>query len=174
MSFPDDDQLQHFRLLGGLTATDLWPALNFALVGWGLLVFAPKWKHSMTLTLIPPLLLATIYALGIFSLIFFPEKANEDNSADFTTLEGVVKMFKDPNIVFLGWIHYLVFDFLIGRMIAFDAVKRGVSMAFYICVVVPCLFFAFMLDPVGWLMYSALQATLLDAPSQQKKKDRIP
>ena len=160
------DQLKGFRLLGGMDATDLWPYLgNLALPAWVLLAVAPRWKHTPALTLIPPFVHAFVYAMGVVSLMAFPDVTSNDQQAppqpDFSTLEGVVEMFKDPNAVFVGWTHYVVFDLLVGRSIAFHAVEAGASTAFHVLVVVPCLFLTLVLGPAGWLAYRILSAVFL-------------
>ena len=46
---------------------------------------------------------------------------------DFGSLDGVVKLFRDPSGVFVGWLHYCVFDVLVGRWIVADAQSRQAS-----------------------------------------------
>jgi len=156
------DGLRPFQLLGSLTAEQLWPLTNLALLGWVPLAVAPRWKHTMKASLIPPLLHAAIYVGGIFSLIVF---SGDDESMDFGSLQGVATGFKDPNVVFVGWIHYLVFDLLVGRMIVKDSIERGASLKFHALAIVPCLFFTLMLGPTGWLGYMVLRSVFLPSPS---------
>jgi len=155
-----ESQLIKLKLLGDATAADLWPFLNVCMLTWGLLVFAPRWTYTPTISLIPPLLHAVVYVGGILSLVFFPG-TDEPNKVDFFSLEGVVDGFKDPNGVFVGWVHYVVFDALVGRMITFDSIKRGATTMQHICLVVPCLFFTLMLGPSGWLAYQILSLIFL-------------
>ena len=75
---------------------------------------------------------------------------------DFSSLEGIVEMFKDPNGVFIGWIHYVVYDALVGRWIVLDSVDRGASTIVHVLAIVPCLFLALMVGPMGWLLYVAV------------------
>lgn len=152
-------------IVGKLTALDLWPLTNLVLPAWLLLVLFPRWKYTPTVTLIPPLVHATIYTIGIFTLMY---STKDKGQPDFFTLEGIVTMFKDPNTVFIGWIHYCVHDLLVGRAIAMDAVSRGASTLLYATVVVPCLFFACMLGPVGFLMYAIARTILLPEPKTKQ------
>jgi hypothetical protein len=129
------EEMELVPLILGMTARDIWPLVNLALPAWLLLAFVPRWKWTQTLTLIAPIVHATIYLFGIATLIM-----TSDEQADFFTLEGVVAAFRDPNVVFIGWVHYLVFDLLVGRAISADAVSRGCSSLLYGVCVVPCLF----------------------------------
>lgn len=37
--------------------------------------------------------------------------------ADMGTHAGVVKLFKDANVILPAWVHYLAFDLLVGNML---------------------------------------------------------
>ena len=52
-----------------------------------------------------------------------------------------------------GWIHYLAFDFLVGRVVLADAQRRGI----HHLLVVPCLLLTFMLGPTGYLVYAGVR-----------------
>lgn len=67
----------------------------------------------------------------------------------FGSLAGVMKLFTNPWAVLAGWVHYLAFDLFVGAWEVRDAEQHGVSHL----LVVPCLFFTFMLGPIGLLMY---------------------
>lgn len=121
--------------------------------------------NSPTLTLITPLFQSVIYAGSILSLMLF---GNDDDAPDATTLEGVVTLFKDPNIVFVGWIHYIVFDLLVARMEVLDSIQRGASITVHILVVIPCMIGTFMLGPFGFLAYMMLRQIFLpETPTEQ-------
>ena len=62
-------------------------------------------------------------------------------------------MFKDPDVVFVGWLHYCAFDLLIGRTIIEDSQRRGCPLLLHALVVVPCLICTMMLGPMGYLLY---------------------
>ena len=158
--------LKPIKLLGNLNAKDLWPTLNIAMLGWALLAFAPRWKYTKILTLLPPIFHALIYSLTLISLIL----TESDASADFFSLEGVVAMFKDPTTVFAGWVHYVVFDLLIGRGIVLDSVARDVGIVGHVVFIVPCLFFTLMSGPFGFLLYVIISNTLLPAKQTKDKK----
>jgi hypothetical protein len=141
--------LKPYALLGGKNADEIWSTFNFILPTWLLIVLVPRWKYTPTLSLIGPIILATIYTLSAISLFSDPDV----DTPDFSTLEGVVTLFKDPNAVFVGWIHYGAYDALIGRWIALDSVERECSILIHVLVIIPCLFLSLMLGPMGWLLY---------------------
>merc|ERR1711976_891085 len=92
------------------------------IISWGLLAILPRWKWTPSLVLIAPLIHSIIYISGLISLLL---SGDGDEAIDFSTFESVVKMFKDPNAVFVGWTHYIVFDCLVGRMIVMDSIASG-------------------------------------------------
>ena len=152
-------ELVQYKLLFGLTAADLWNSLNLVMFTWLLMACFPRWKWTPTLTLVTPIFHSLIYAGSILSLILYP--AEGATPLDFGSLEGVVEGFKDPNAVFAGWTHYIVFDALVGRMMLLDSLKRGASIKFHILVMIPCLFFTLMLGPIGFVSYMGLRAVFL-------------
>jgi hypothetical protein len=143
--------LKPYALLGGYDAAQLWPTVNLVLPGWLLLVIAPRWKYTPMITLVGPIIHAVMYSLGAIS--HFTDDGGDAPEVDFSSLESIVNLFKDPNGVFIGWIHYLVYDALVGRWIALDSVQRGCSTLIHVLVIVPCLFLALMFGPMGWLLY---------------------
>lgn len=156
-----EDQLR--QILPGLTGQDLWPAIGFIFLSWGLLVFLPRWKWTPALTLIVPIFHAVIYTTGI---IMLNVNSTTSEQPDFSTYEGVVTLFKDPNAVFLGWIHFVIFDSLVGRMVVMDSIQLGASTTFHIFAVIPSLGLVFLLGPMGWLIYMGLrQVFLVPTPS---------
>jgi len=155
----DESSLKSFLLLGGYNAVELWPTTNLAMPGWLLLALAPRWRHTARLSLIGPFISAAIYTLTAISMIVANDGAGED--PDFMSLEGVATMFRDPSTVFLGWTHYIAYDALIGRWIVLDSIERGASLAVHYLLVVPCLFFALMLGPIGFIMYISIVRVLI-------------
>lgn len=153
-------QLMPYKLLFGLTAADLWGSLNVVMLTWLLMACLPRWKWTPTLTLVTPIFHSFIYAGSILSVILFPADGTSA-SMDFGSLEGVVAAFQDPNAVFAGWTHYIVFDALVGRMMLMDSLKRGASIKFHVLAMIPCLFFTLMLGPVGFVSYMGLRAAFL-------------
>jgi Domain of unknown function (DUF4281) len=145
-------------LIGSWTAQDLWTPIHLiTMPSWILLAILPRWKYTPILTLVAPLINAAVYALSITALMMGNETGDQP---DFSTLDGVVQLFQNPNGVFVGWVHYLVFDLLVGRAISMDAIDRGASNVVYAIAVVPCIFMTLYLGPVGFLMYSLVRTIL--------------
>lgn len=123
-----------------------------AIAGWLLLVFLPRFKvtkHAVLKGTIP-LLLSVAYLILI--VLFF---GNADGG--FDSLENVMKLFTNEWAVLSGWIHYLAFDLFVGAWEVSDSKKNGV----HHLLVVPCLFFTFMLGPIGLLLYFCIRAVVL-------------
>ena len=121
---------------------------GIALIGWILLVFAPRWRWTSRLVLagVIPLLLATVY-LAIIITTF--GKAD----GGFGSLAEVMKLFTYPWVALGGWVHYLVFDLFVGTWEVRDAQTRGISH----WLVVPCLLLTFLLGPIGFLLYHVIR-----------------
>lgn len=151
--------LKPFMLLGGYNAEELWPLVNLILPTWMLCVFLPRWKHTPTLTLIFPIVHAIIYTLGVISTIVYADDNSPD--IDFSSLDGIVELFKDPSGVFVGWVHYCVYDALVGRWLTIDSVERDASTLVHVTVIIPTLFMSLMFGPMGWLIYIAIVRTFV-------------
>ena len=163
----DPQTLQHYFLLGGLTGADLWPAINIVLLSYLLLFFAPRWQWTPSLTLLTPLIHSVLYVGSLFSFMIDPVETPPE--VDFTTLEGIATLFKDINVIFPAWIHYIVFDLLVARMIVLDSIGRGASTLTHWLLVVPSAFCCFMYGPTGFLMYMILREIVLPSKSGGEK-----
>jgi Domain of unknown function (DUF4281) len=114
---------------------------------WLLIIFLPKWKITIWLSNNYPIsaILAILYAYYITQ-----GDAKMDMNS-FATLEGVKNLFAtggDKGML-AGWLHYLCFDLMVGCWIFNDAQSKSINHF----LVIPCLFFSFMLGPVGLLLY---------------------
>ncbi len=118
-----------------------------AMISWIILAVTPHWKWTGKIILSGaiPLLLSVAYLVLVALFFRSPE--------DFGSLAGVMKLFTNEWAVLAGWIHYLAFDLFVGSWEVKDAQEKGISHWF----VIPCLFFTFMLGPIGFLMYSILR-----------------
>jgi hypothetical protein len=72
---------------------------------------------------------------------------------NFGSLDGVMKFFQNKTLLTAGWVHYLAFDLMVGAWIKRNSVIYGISH----WLIIPCLFFTFMLGPVGLLLYLILR-----------------
>lgn len=144
-------------LIFGYTAAELWPTTNLVLPSFALLMFAPRWRYTPILTLVSPIIHATIYTLSMISIV----KSENSPQMDYNTFEGVINVFQNHNIVFAGWTHYLVHDLLIARWIVSDSMARGGGIEFHMLVLVPLLILALMASPVAWLLYVVIVRPML-------------
>lgn len=124
-------------------------ASNIALLGWILLlVISPFWTGTTKLVSgILVLLLAGTYAWLIFQS-FSPADMQK-----FGSLDGVLSLFTNKEMVAAGWIHYLAFDLFIGTWIVNNAREHAINH----WLTIPCLLLTFMLGPCGWLLYMLLR-----------------
>ena len=126
-------------------------ANTFALAGWILLIFVPRWKWTRKIVIAGtiPLLLSVAYMVLV--ILFFGQA-----DGGFDSLTNVMKLFTNKWAVLAGWIHYLAFDLFVGIWEVKDAQAKRISHWF----VIPCLFLTFMLGPIGFLLYSILRLFL--------------
>ena len=113
-------------------------------VSWILMMALPRWKgtHRFLYSDIVPVGIGAIY----FSIAaqYLPGWLSS-----FQNLESIAKFMAKPDLLFIGWIHYLAFDLFVGRSILADSQRRGVPHI----LMVPCLFVTLMFGPAGYLAY---------------------
>jgi hypothetical protein len=116
---------------------------------WLLLVVAPGWKWTQWLaaSYLIPVLLALVYVLLLIS--HFSEMQN----GGFDSLAAVREFFSSDHILLAGWIHYLAFDLIVGSWIIRNGQQSGIPH----WLLIPCLFFTFMLGPAGLLLYMLIK-----------------
>jgi ascorbate-specific PTS system EIIC-type component UlaA len=119
-----------------------------AMLGWIILIVAPRWVGTRKIILsgAVPLLLSVAYLVLI--ALFFGR-----SEGGFDSLANVMKLFTNEWAALAGWIHYLAFDLLVGIWEVKDSQDRGISHWF----VIPCLILTFLLGPIGFLLYSVLR-----------------
>jgi hypothetical protein len=120
-----------------------------ALAGWALLLASP---------LIPtladrlagfalPLLLSVAYA-GL--VLAFWTRAE----GGFGSLDDVARLFRAPQLLLAGWLHYLAFDLFVGAWEVRTARRDGIPFPF----IIPCLALTFLFGPAGYLVFTAVRA----------------
>ena len=119
-----------------------------AMLGWILLAVAPRWKWTQKIVISGNISLLLGIAYLILVVLFFGSA-----EGGFGSLADVMKLFTNEWAVLAGWIHYLAFDLFVGSWEVKDARANGISH----WLVIPCLFFTFMLGPIGFLTYSILR-----------------
>ena len=123
-----------------------------ALLGWALLVLAPRWRGTRAVVLSGalPLLLAATYAALLATHYLGPH----GGEGGFQSLDAVAALFRDRWALLAGWVHYLCFDMWTGAWEVRDAQRRGVPHG----LLVPCLLLTFMVGPVGLLLYFGVRS----------------
>jgi heme A synthase len=116
-----------------------------AIIGWLALAIASPFIPEIEKFLIGIIitLLAIVYTWLVITYF------NPGDFKNFDSLDGVMKLFQSKTLVTAGWVHYLAFDLMVGTWIKRNSVKHGISH----WLIIPCLFFTFMLGPVGLLLY---------------------
>lgn len=132
---------------------------RLALVGWLFLFFAPltrslfetidlDWLTINTVVGSIVIVLCAAYTYTLFNKAL--DKGEQPPKGNFSSLKGVIGLFKHPRAVLTGWIHYLAFDLFVGLYILNHAQQFSINHLW----LVPALFFTLMLGPVGLLLYS--------------------
>lgn len=117
---------------------------TIALAGWVILILIPFWRSSdKFISGIIITLFCIVYVWLILSNFRFSDLQK------FNSLQGVMELFTNPFIIAAGWVHYLAFDLMTGLFISRNAKMYNISH----WLIVPCLFFTFLLGPAGLLLY---------------------
>lgn len=126
-------------------------------IAWLPLFLAPHWVTANLFGW--GCFIAAICAL--YSYLLFFGKRHDGNSTkpkgNFTSLKGVMRLFKSPRGTLIGWTHYLAFDLMIGLYILQDSQSLGVAHWW----VAPCLFLTLMFGPSGLLAWWGLRLLLV-------------
>ncbi len=132
------------------------PAVVFSIVGiiampmWILMIFLPNWrvtKFLMNFKVIP-LVLSLVYVCYIFKAMQMGE-----GTVDFGSFTSVMAMFTEENAVLAGWVHYLVFDLLVGIWM----LSKNEELKMNQFIMAPCLLGTFMFGPVGFLLFMIIK-----------------
>jgi hypothetical protein len=122
---------------------------TLALLSW-IVLFIFYTRHWVS----PTIFSGVIVFLGVVYLYYISVGFTGGTDGGFSSLRSVRKLFEDDYALLAGWVHYLAFDLFVGMWIAKDALYRKVSR----WLLLPCLFFTFMLGPVGLLIYMVIRA----------------
>ena len=130
-----------------------------ALVGWALLVLAPRWRVTRAVVLNGALPL--VLAAGYVALIGYQTVAHPAPGGGFGSLAEVAALFRQPWALLAGWVHYLCFDLAVGAWETRDAQRRGVPH----WALVPCLLATFLVGPLGLLLYCGVRRLFRPVPA---------
>jgi len=120
---------------------------TIVLPAWLVLIFFPKkaWRNTAIYTF--------AMAMSLVYTYYVASGLGELDMESFSTLEGIKAMFTTDVAVLTGWVHYLVFDLLVGNWVLNNAQKHKIN--HYL--IIPCLLLCFIFGPVGFLLYSIIK-----------------
>ena len=111
-----------FSSAGSILDTELFDVLNPVVLGYGCLIFLPRWKHTHTVVFTLIFVYSVLYTLLLVNrLVAGPLP----QGSGFDSLAGVTALFSDEAVIFAGWTHYIAFDLLASSFIVSDAIKSG-------------------------------------------------
>lgn len=122
---------------------------SFIILGWILLVFVPKWKHTQSIVLNG---IIVLYSL-VYSYLILKD-IGDFNPESFNSLANVKALFQNDNAVAAGWFHYLAFDLFVGAYIVRKSISLGISRILYTL----ALPFTFMFGPMGYLIFIIIKS----------------
>jgi len=117
---------------------------SIAMLGWLLLLTAPKWKWTGRIIIGFIIVLLALIYLYTIATTFDPSVMES-----FSRLDGVMALFTNETAVLAGWVHYLAFDLMVGMFIVSNADKNNIK--HYLTI--PALLGSFMFGPAGLLLY---------------------
>ena len=129
-------------------------ASAISMLGWIALFGYPLWPQAgrNLVLLIVVILLCAMYVY----FLFFAKRLDapgDKPKGGFSSLAGVINLFKSPRAVLAGWIHFLAFDLMVGLYIVTDAARIGITHWWLL----PALFLTLMFGPAGLLVYLAMR-----------------
>jgi hypothetical protein len=124
---------------------------SMSLVGWAALLIYPLAPYLIDKVsgILLPILLGLAYAS--MAPIFF-----SGLEGGYDSLASVMLLFKTPEAVMAGWIHYLAFDLFIGAWQAREARLIGMSHI----VILPALVLTLILGPIGLIVFFTTRLTV--------------
>ncbi|MFD0930981.1 ABA4-like family protein [Psychroflexus salinarum] len=133
-----------------MTASDVFQIVNtIVLPAWLILIFFPgkSWRN--------PVIYTFSAAMAVVYLIYVIKGLGSFDMESFSKLEGIKAMFSSDEAVLTGWVHYLVFDLLVGNWVLNQSRKQNINHF----LIIPCLLLCFMFGPVGYLLYFIIKVT---------------
>jgi len=120
-----------------------------ALIGWLAIIALPNWSYTVTVTVNMVAALAVLYLY----LLFVKIPGIEKTRGSFSSLDGVIALFKSPKVMLAGWVHFLAFDLMVALYIRADAPLHGIQHVWLI----PIYLLTLMFGPAGLLVYFGLR-----------------
>jgi hypothetical protein len=134
-----------------MTPSDVFSIANIlAFTMWLLLIILPNWKATRFLIdyKVVPIFLSLVYAFYIIQSLI------SGSAMDFGSLQSVMQLFTVENAVLAGWLHYLVFDLLVGMWM----IDQNKALKIHPVIMAPILIATFMIAPVGFLLFMGIRS----------------
>lgn len=131
-----------------MSASTVFQIINTLVIpAWLILIFFPRksWRK--------PVIYGFAMMMTLLYIFYVVNSFGDLDLEAFSHLEGVKAMFTSNEAILTGWVHYLVFDLLIGHWIIDHAQKHGIS--HYL--IIPCLLLCFMFGPAGYFVYMLIK-----------------
>lgn len=123
-----------------------------ALLGWLALLLAPlRRSAAVAAARWVAALLAGLYTVLIAAALL----AGAGEAPDFGSAAALAQAFSRPEVLLVGWVHYLAFDLWTGAWIVEDAPRARLPH----WAVVPILVLTFLAGPVGLIIYLLARST---------------
>ncbi len=132
-----------------------------ALVGWAVLILAPRSDALRRFVLLVPIaLLCATYAVLLVGLTagWFDPAGASSGMSDLLrnySVDGIMQLFQSRGGIVVGWTHYLAFDLMVGWWIAGDADARAIPRWSQAGILLA----TFMAGPLGLAIYLFYRAT---------------
>lgn len=133
-----------------MTADDFyWYASVAIFIPWLLLIAAPNWRWTETLSFIAALILLVAGAWFTYTCLRWGHEGGNVLSFD-----GLKNLFRSPEMLLAGWLNYLSFCLLVGVWMVHDAIDNNIGRIWQI----PCLILTLLAGPTGLVLYLLLRA----------------
>jgi hypothetical protein len=121
----------------------------FALVGWLLLIAAPRWQWTARLVLSGWWSVALAVVYTALAVAYLPQA-----EGGFGSIPAVRSLFAHDAVLTAGWVHYLAFDLFVGAVEVKQAQRDGIGHF----IMIPILIATFMLGPIGLLAFFVVRS----------------
>lgn len=132
-------------------------ATMVCMAGWVVLFAFPLWPQTGATLVFS---LSILLLCGLYGYLLLLGKRHDDSGhpvrGHFFSLKGVIQLFRSPQVVLAGWVHYLAFDLMVGLYVVHDAARHGIAHLWLL----PVLFLTLMFGPLGLLVYLGLRAAV--------------
>eukprot|EP00904_Undaria_pinnatifida_P014014 jgi/Undpi1/9743/HiC_scaffold_27.g12199.m1 len=123
---------------------------------WLVLVFAPKWNMRPAVVHTVALIQSAIYVMTFVASSSTTEGGFFGTFQQFSTLDGVVNLFRNPAVVLPAWVHYFAFDVIVGNYLVDKNLASPAPIPQVVMFLV--LFFTFISGPAGFLLFTILSS----------------